>query len=114
MDATPPPRRPSGRDLLAGTPEALEHWRALAPTAFPDGIPTAELTARVAAAIWHHLRTHPGSEPVVGDPEDADARISAAFQREGLAAAFAEAASVHPAGASARLRVAPLRRQLLP
>jgi hypothetical protein len=115
MDPPPLPRRPSGRDLLAGTPEALEYCRALAPAAFPDGVPTPELAARVADAIWRHLRAHAGDEPVAWDPEDADAqRISAAFQREGLAAAFAEAAGSNPAAAPARLRVSAYHEQLLP
>jgi hypothetical protein len=115
MDPDPLRHRPSGRDLVAGTPEAVAYCRALAPLAFPDGVPTAELAARVADAIWRHLRDHPGPEPVVWDPEDAGAqRISAAFQREGLAAAFAEAAAVHPPGERARLRVSSFREQLLP
>jgi len=93
MDATPLPRGPSGADLLAGTSEAEAYCRSLVPVVFTDGVPSAELAARVAGAIWSHLRDHPGPEPVVWDPDDAPAqRISAAFQRDGLAAAFAEAA----------------------
>jgi hypothetical protein len=106
MDATPRPRGPSGADLLAGTPEAQDYCRAMAPAVFPDGVPTPELAARVAGAIWRHLRAHPGPEPVAWDPDDADAqRISAAFQREGLAAALAEAARGQRPEPSARLRV---------
>jgi hypothetical protein len=115
MDATPRPRGPSGVELLAGTPEAFEYCRALAPAVFPDGVPTPELAARVADAIWRHLREHPGTEPVVWDPEDADAqRISAAFQRDGLAAAFTEAAAGHRSAAPPALRVSAYREQLLP
>jgi hypothetical protein len=115
MDASPPPRRPLGADLLAGTPEAVEYCRALAPEVFPDGIPAPELAARVAGAIWSHLRDHPDDQPVVWDPEDADAqRISAAFQREGLAAAFAEVAGGRRRATPPVLRVSSYREQLLP
>jgi hypothetical protein len=114
MDATPRPRGPSGSDLLAGTLEAIEYCRSLAPAAFPDGVPSPQLAARVADAIWRHLRDHPGPDPVVWDPDDATAqRISAAFQRDGLAAAFAEAASWEATLAEPRLRVTAYREQLL-
>jgi hypothetical protein len=115
MDATPRPRGPSGSDLLSGTPEAEAYCRTLAPAVFPDGVPSPELAARVADAIWRHLRDHPGPEPVVWDPADAAAqRISAAFQRDGLAAAFAEAARGERATAPPRLRVTAYREEVLP
>jgi hypothetical protein len=115
MTTTPRPRGPSGADLLAGTPEAVDYCRALAPAAFPDGVPSAELAARVCDAIWRHLRDHPDPEPVAWDPDDAAAqRISTAFQRDGLAAAFAEAARGHPAAAPPRLRVTAYREEILP
>jgi hypothetical protein len=114
MDTTPPPRGPSGSDLLAGTPEAVEYCRVMAPVAFPDGVPSPELAARVADAIWRHLRDHPASEPVAWDPDDdAAQRISAAFQREGLAAAFTEAARGRPPASSPRLRVTAYQEQFL-
>ena len=115
MDAPPRPRGPSGPDLLAGTPEAEAYCRSLAPAVFPDGVPAPELAARVADAIWRHLRDHPGPEPVVWDRDDATAqRISAAFQRDGLAAAFAEAARGARATATPRLRVTAYREEVLP
>jgi hypothetical protein len=115
MDTTPRPRGPSGSALLAGTPEAEAYCRSLAPAVFPDGVPSPELAARVADAIWRHLRDHPGLEPVVWDPDDASAqRISAAFQRDGLAAAFNEAATGERAVAEPRLRVTSYREELLP
>ncbi len=115
MDATPPLRGPSGSDLLSGTPEAAAYCRAVAPAVFPDGVPSPELAARVADAIWRHLRDHPGPEPVVWDPADADAqRISAAFQRDGLAAAFAEAARGERATTPPRLRITAYREEILP
>jgi hypothetical protein len=86
------PRRPSGADLLAGTPEAIEYLRAMAPSAFPEGPPTPVEAAVVADAVWRHLRDHPEGVPVAWDPDDATAmRISSAYDRSGLAAAFAEA-----------------------
>jgi len=115
MNAPPSPRGPSGADLLAGTPEAVEYCRAMAPAVFPDGVPSPELAARVAGAIWRHLRDHPGPEPVAWDPDDAAAqRISAAFQRDGLAAALAEGARGLQPAASPRLRVTAYREQFLP
>ena len=115
MDATPRPRGPSGSDLLAGTLEAIEYCRSLAPAAFPDGVPSPQLAARVADAIWRHLLDHPGPEPVVWDPDHASAqRISAAFQRDGLAAAFIEASTGERAVAEPRLRVTSYREELLP
>jgi hypothetical protein len=115
MDTTPRPRGPSGSDLLAGTPEAEAYCRNLAPAVFPDGVPSPELASRVAGAIWRHLRDHPGPEPVAWDPDDATAqRISAAFQRDGLAAAFAEAAREERAVAPPRLHVTAYREQVLP
>jgi hypothetical protein len=78
MDTTPRPRGPSGSDLLAGTPEAEAYCRSLAPAVFPDGVPSPELAARVADAIWCHLREHPGTGPVIWNPQVASAqRISA-------------------------------------
>jgi hypothetical protein len=115
MDTTPRPRGPSGSDLLAGTPEAEAYCRSLAPAVFPDGVPSPELAARVADAIWRHLRDHPGPEPVVWDPDEATAqRISAVFQRDGLAAAFAAAARGERAVAPPRLHVTAYREQVLP
>jgi hypothetical protein len=114
MDSIPRPRGPSGSDLLAGTPEAVEHCRRLIPAAFPDGLPSPELAARAAGAIWRHLREHPDTEPVAWDPEDADAqRISAAFQRDGLAAALAEAAGGHHAAGPTRIRVTAYSEEFL-
>ncbi|MGD0449230.1 MAG: hypothetical protein ABSB36_11615 [Candidatus Dormibacteria bacterium] len=78
-------------------------------------MPSPELAARVADAIWRHLRDHPGPEAVVWDPDDASAqRISAAFQRDGLAAAFAEAAQGERAAAPPRLQVTAYREEVLP
>jgi hypothetical protein len=78
-------------------------------------VPSPELAACVAGAIWRHLRDHPGAEPVVWDPDNASAqRISAAFQRDGLAAAFAEAARGARATATPRLRVTAYREEVLP
>ena len=115
MDSTPRPRGPSGADLLAGTPDAVEYCRSLVPAAFPDGVPSPELAARAAGAIWRHLREHPGTEPVAWDPNDADAqRISAAFQRDGLAAALAEAARGHSTATAERLRVMAYSEEFLP
>jgi hypothetical protein len=105
MSLLPPVAAPSGADLLAGTPEAIEYCRVMAPLAFPDGAPGPALAALVAESVWRHLREHPGPEPVAWDPADATSqRISAAFQRGGLAAAFAQARRTAPAG-SPRLRV---------
>jgi hypothetical protein len=115
MDTTPRPRGPSGSDLLAGTPEAEAYCRSLAPAVFPDGVPSPELAARVADAIWRHLRDHPGPEPVVWDPDEATAqRISAAFQRDGRPAACAAAARGERAVAPPRLHVTAYREQVLP
>jgi len=115
VDATPRPRGPSGRDLLAGTPEAVEYLLTLASAVFPDGLPSPELACKVAGAIWRHLHDHRGSDPVAWDPSDATGqRISAAFQRDGLAAAFAVAAATLRPPAPARLRVSVYREELLP
>ncbi|MGA8016574.1 MAG: hypothetical protein WCB85_11725 [Candidatus Dormiibacterota bacterium] len=109
-----PPRPlagPTGAELLAGIPEALEYCHAMAPLAFPEGAPSAALAATVAGSIWRHLHDHPGPEPVAWDPEDATAqRISAAFQRGGLAAAFAEA-SRNAGAPPPRLRVTSYREE---
>ena len=49
------------------------------------------------------------------DPDDADAqRISAAFQRDGLAAALAEAARGHSTATAERLRVIAYSEEFLP
>ena len=77
MNSIPRPREPSGADLLAGTPEAVEHCRRLIPAAFPDGLPSPELAARAAGAIWRHLREHPDTEPVAWDPSTATTSGSA-------------------------------------
>lgn len=115
MDSPARPRAPSGADLLAGTPEAIEYCRSLIPAAFPDGLPSPELAARAAAAIWRHLREHADTEPVAWDPDDADGqRISAAFQRHGLVAALAEAARGPSPAAPQRLRVTAYSEELLP
>ncbi len=92
MTADPERHGLSGTDLLRGTPESLAYIRELAPAAFPEGVPTLDEAAAVADAIWRRLRDHPEGEPVAWDPEDARAlRISAAFDRGGLLAAFTEA-----------------------
>jgi hypothetical protein len=115
MDTTPRPRGPSGSDLLAGTPEAEAYCRSLAPAVFPDGVPSPELAARVADAIWRHLRDHPGPEPVVWDPDEATAqRIGAGAPRAGPAAASAAAARGERAVAPPRLHVTAYREQVLP
>jgi hypothetical protein len=115
MDSMPLSRGPSGADLLAGTPEAVEYCRSLIPAAFPDGLPSPELAARAAGAIWRHLREHPETEPVAWDPDDADAqRISAAFQRDGLAAALAAAAGGRDGAAPPQVRVTAYSEELLP
>jgi tRNA U34 5-methylaminomethyl-2-thiouridine-forming methyltransferase MnmC len=115
MDSTPRPRGPTGADLLAGTPEAVGYCRSLIPAAFPDGVPSPEVAARAAGAIWRHLREHPDAVPVAWDPDDADAqRISAAFQRDGLAAAFAQAAGGRRGARPAGVRVTAYSEVLLP
>lgn len=102
---------PPGADLLAGTAEALEYCHAMAPLAFPGGAPSAALAATVAGSIWRHLHDHPGLEPVAWDPDDATSqRISAAFQRGGLAEAFAEA-SRNAGPPPPRLRVTSYREE---
>ena len=112
MRTAPGSLRPAGSDLLAGAPEATEHCRALAPLAFPDGLPTRAQAARVADAIWRHLREHPAEEPVAWDPADAAAqRISSAFQRGGLASAFAEAVRGGSPPAPGRPRVTSYREE---
>ncbi len=114
MDSIPTPREPSGADLLAGTSEAAEYCRRLIPAAFPDGLPSPELAARAAGAIWRHLREHPGAEPVAWDPEHgADQRISAAFQRDGLVAALAEAAGDRDGPGPTRVRVTTYSEEFL-
>jgi hypothetical protein len=112
MIATPGPRGPTGADLLSGTPEAIEHCRTMARVAFPDGIPSMREAAVVADAIWRHLREHPEGAVVAWDPQDAAAQlISAAFQRGGLAAAFAQARRGAAPAAPARLRVTAYREE---
>jgi len=115
MVSTRRPRGPTGADLLAATPEAVEYCRSLIPAAFPDGVPAPEVLARAADAIWRHLREHPDAEPVAWDPDDAAAqRISAAFQRDGLAAALAEAAGGHQGSRPAGVRITAYSEELLP
>lgn len=107
----PGPAAPSGAELLAGSPEAIEYYHAMAPLAFPEGAPSAALAAMVADSVWRHLHDHPGPEPVAWDPDDATSqRISAAFQRGRLGAAFAEASRSGPPGAP-RLRVTSYREE---
>ncbi len=112
MTATPGPRVPTGAELLSGTPEAIEYCRAMARVAFPGGIPSMREAAVVADAIWRHLREHPEEEVVAWDPQDGAAQlISAAFQRGGLAAAFAQARHRAAPTAPPRLRVTAYREE---
>jgi hypothetical protein len=109
--SAPAPRRPSGAELLAGTPEARDHLRAIAEAAFPEGPPTAAEAALVADAVWRHLRDHPAGAPVLWDPGDGPALlVSSAYQRGGLAAAFAVARHL-ARPAPGRLRVTSYREE---
>jgi len=112
MASTVGARGPTGPELLAGTPQAVEYCQALAPAAFPEGLPSIDLSALVAGSIWRHFRDHPGPDPVAWDPDDAlGQRVSAAFQRGGLSAAFAEARRGTGTASPTRLRVTSYREE---